>query len=117
MQAKNFQPGKKSSPKVAGGGLKKPTYHGGPQERSSSKASQSSQAAPYRQGMSHARGSSGGGGAKDSSHGYGPNNGQMPSGSARGHESYPTRASGVTHRGGHKHTTANSYMRSSRRGA
>jgi hypothetical protein len=107
MQGKNYTGGKRSSPKAANSGLKKPTYTGANRARSSS--GHGSQAAPYSQGQSSS------GGAKDSSKGY-PGSGSMPSGSAAGHESYPTSESGVTTRGGHQHTTTGSSVRSSRLG-
>jgi len=102
-QAKNYQPGKTSSP-TYGGGLKKPTYTGADRAKS---APASNQAAPYRQGKG---GGAGGGGAKASGKGV-PGAGPMASGSARGALSYPTRNSAVRHTGAHKNTLKSSGLR------
>jgi len=48
-QPKSYQPGKSSSPKLAGGGLKKPTYTGADRSRS---ASTKAQSPAYTQGKS-----------------------------------------------------------------
>ena len=101
-QAKNYKPGQSSAPKMAGGGLKKPTYTGGDRSRSSSAGTRSSQAAPFRQGTS---GGGGGGGARAKS-----------SPAIPGSDSYPTRNTGVRQSSGHKHTTTSSSMRGSRSG-
>lgn len=112
-QAKNYKPGQSSAPKMAGGGLKKPTYTGGDRSRSSSAGTRSSQAAPFRQGTG---GGGGGGGARAKSSPAIPGSGPMASGSAGGSDSYPTRNTGVRQSSGHKHTTTSSSMRGSRSG-
>ena len=50
MAKSPYTPGMKSSPKMAGGGLKKPTYSGADRARSSSKGTRSSQSPAYTKG-------------------------------------------------------------------
>ena len=85
--------GHQSIPGVGGSssGYKKPSYTGANKSRGSSMGTMAKGAKPFRP----RHGGTGGAKAGNGSHNTKPGAGPMASGSARGHESYPTKGTGA----------------------